>query len=239
MTKVEAKEKIKKFIFSDLWSSWVININFFYLFLFLHFNLKLSIFFSIIVVVILSLRGMLVRKFMLAAYTLGMTNGDWVFLDVEIFQVLLISFFLKSLKSKISFIFYNPNYCRVLIGAITIGKWAMLWIVMHARLMRLYFVFHCCNPPIRNIRVLLIKCASWLKHIIILSAMARKCVLCYRKLFYFLYLSRFIFVSLPIAIFNLCRLISSLAPFTMASTYSAWRLMKLSPKAVIFAMAWL
>lgn len=37
--------------------------------------------------VILSLRGMLVRKFMLAAYTLGMTNGDWVFLDVEIFQV--------------------------------------------------------------------------------------------------------------------------------------------------------
>ncbi|CAD7015388.1 unnamed protein product [Ceratitis capitata] len=37
-------------------------------------------------VVILSLRGMLVRKFMLAAYTLGMTNGDWVFLDVEIFQ---------------------------------------------------------------------------------------------------------------------------------------------------------
>ncbi|XP_049309538.1 atrial natriuretic peptide receptor 1 [Bactrocera dorsalis] len=37
-------------------------------------------------VVILSLRGELVRKFMLAAYTLGMTNGDWVFLDVEIFQ---------------------------------------------------------------------------------------------------------------------------------------------------------
>ncbi|XP_050326322.1 atrial natriuretic peptide receptor 1 [Bactrocera neohumeralis] len=37
-------------------------------------------------VVILSLRGSLVRKFMLAAYTLGMTNGDWVFLDVEIFQ---------------------------------------------------------------------------------------------------------------------------------------------------------
>uniref|UniRef100_A0A034VK64 Atrial natriuretic peptide receptor 1 n=2 Tax=Bactrocera dorsalis TaxID=27457 RepID=A0A034VK64_BACDO len=37
-------------------------------------------------VAILSLRGELVRKFMLAAYTLGMTNGDWVFLDVEIFQ---------------------------------------------------------------------------------------------------------------------------------------------------------
>lgn len=38
-------------------------------------------------VVILSVRGTLVRKFMLAAYSLGMTNGDWVFLDVEIFQV--------------------------------------------------------------------------------------------------------------------------------------------------------
>ncbi|TMW41793.1 hypothetical protein DOY81_013127 [Sarcophaga bullata] len=37
-------------------------------------------------VVILSVRGTLVRKFMLAAYALGMTNGDWVFLDVEIFQ---------------------------------------------------------------------------------------------------------------------------------------------------------
>uniref|UniRef100_A0A1I8QAW1 Guanylate cyclase domain-containing protein n=1 Tax=Stomoxys calcitrans TaxID=35570 RepID=A0A1I8QAW1_STOCA len=37
-------------------------------------------------VVILSVRGTLVRKFMLAAYSLGMTNGDWVFLDVEIFQ---------------------------------------------------------------------------------------------------------------------------------------------------------
>lgn len=27
------------------------------------------------------------RKFMLAAYSLGMTRGDWTFLDVEIFQV--------------------------------------------------------------------------------------------------------------------------------------------------------
>lgn len=39
--------------------------------------------------VILSVRGMLVRKFMLAAHALGMTKGDWTFLDVEIFQVLL------------------------------------------------------------------------------------------------------------------------------------------------------
>ncbi|XP_066996048.1 atrial natriuretic peptide receptor 1 [Anabrus simplex] len=36
-------------------------------------------------VVILSVRGTLVRKFMLAAHSLGMTKGDWVFLDVEIF----------------------------------------------------------------------------------------------------------------------------------------------------------
>lgn len=38
-------------------------------------------------VVILSVRGQLVRKFMLAAHQLGMTKGDWTFLDVEIFQV--------------------------------------------------------------------------------------------------------------------------------------------------------
>lgn len=38
-------------------------------------------------VVILSVRGVLVRKFMLAAHELGMTKGDWTFLDVEIFQV--------------------------------------------------------------------------------------------------------------------------------------------------------
>lgn len=38
-------------------------------------------------VLILSVRGQLVRKFMLAAAQLGMTKGEWVFLDVEIFQV--------------------------------------------------------------------------------------------------------------------------------------------------------
>ncbi|XP_060517120.1 atrial natriuretic peptide receptor 1 [Cylas formicarius] len=37
-------------------------------------------------VVILSVRGSLVRKFMLSAHALGMTKGDWTFLDVEIFQ---------------------------------------------------------------------------------------------------------------------------------------------------------
>ncbi|XP_023309722.1 atrial natriuretic peptide receptor 1 [Anoplophora glabripennis] len=37
-------------------------------------------------VVILSVRGSLVRKFMLAAHSLGMTKGDWTFWDVEIFQ---------------------------------------------------------------------------------------------------------------------------------------------------------
>ncbi|XP_028025335.1 atrial natriuretic peptide receptor 1 [Bombyx mandarina] len=37
-------------------------------------------------VVILSVRGSLVREFLLAAHALGMTRGDWAFLDVEIFQ---------------------------------------------------------------------------------------------------------------------------------------------------------
>ncbi|CAB3242388.1 unnamed protein product [Arctia plantaginis] len=37
-------------------------------------------------VVILSVRGSLVREFLLAAHALGMTHGDWAFLDVEIFQ---------------------------------------------------------------------------------------------------------------------------------------------------------
>ncbi|XP_058797480.1 atrial natriuretic peptide receptor 1 isoform X1 [Phymastichus coffea] len=37
-------------------------------------------------VVILSVRGTLVRRFMLAAHRLDMTRGDWTFLDVEIFQ---------------------------------------------------------------------------------------------------------------------------------------------------------
>jgi hypothetical protein len=43
--------------------------------------------FYIVLVLILSVRGVLVRKFMLAAYNLEMTRGDWTFLDVEIFQV--------------------------------------------------------------------------------------------------------------------------------------------------------
>ncbi|KAI4466737.1 guanylyl cyclase [Holotrichia oblita] len=37
-------------------------------------------------VLILSVRGALVRKFMLSAHDLGMTKGDWTFLDVEIFK---------------------------------------------------------------------------------------------------------------------------------------------------------
>ncbi|GJQ80785.1 hypothetical protein Trydic_g9376 [Trypoxylus dichotomus] len=37
-------------------------------------------------VLILSVRGALVRKFMLAAHDLGMTKGHWAFLDVEIFK---------------------------------------------------------------------------------------------------------------------------------------------------------
>lgn len=45
---------------------------------------KITIFLT---VVILSVRGLLVRRFMLAAHELGMTRGDWVFFDVEIFHV--------------------------------------------------------------------------------------------------------------------------------------------------------
>ncbi|KYN34878.1 Atrial natriuretic peptide receptor 1 [Trachymyrmex septentrionalis] len=37
-------------------------------------------------IVILSVRGTLVRRFMLAAHELGMTRGDWAFFDVEIFH---------------------------------------------------------------------------------------------------------------------------------------------------------
>ena len=44
---------------------------------------------QLVSVVILSVRGVLVRKFMLAALELGMTKGDWTFLDVEIFNVSL------------------------------------------------------------------------------------------------------------------------------------------------------
>ncbi|KAG8297066.1 hypothetical protein J6590_043490 [Homalodisca vitripennis] len=38
-------------------------------------------------VVILSVRGLLVRRCMIAAHHLGMTRGDWTFLDVEIVQL--------------------------------------------------------------------------------------------------------------------------------------------------------
>lgn len=44
-------------------------------------------------VVILAVRGKLVRKFMLAAHQLGMTRGEWVFFDIEIFQVSELSSF--------------------------------------------------------------------------------------------------------------------------------------------------
>ncbi|XP_052131818.1 receptor-type guanylate cyclase gcy-28, partial [Frankliniella occidentalis] len=37
-------------------------------------------------VVILSVRGVLKRRFMLTAHTMGMTRGDWTFLDVDIFH---------------------------------------------------------------------------------------------------------------------------------------------------------
>lgn len=49
--------------------------------------------FIFLIVLILSVRGTLVRKFMLAAHDLEMTKGDWAFLDVEIFQVKISLFF--------------------------------------------------------------------------------------------------------------------------------------------------
>ncbi len=42
---------------------------------------------SLFAVVILSVRGVLKRRFMLTAHTMGMTRGDWTFLDVDIFHV--------------------------------------------------------------------------------------------------------------------------------------------------------
>jgi len=72
-------------------------------------------------VVILSVRGQLVRKFMLAAYQLGMTRGEWTFLDVEIFQV---SNQLASVMTNQG-CFYDDCFhftYRAVIGAIIIGK---------------------------------------------------------------------------------------------------------------------
>lgn len=40
-----------------------------------------------VAVVILSVRGTLVRRCMIAAHSLSMTRGDFTFLDVEIVQV--------------------------------------------------------------------------------------------------------------------------------------------------------
>lgn len=59
-------------------------------------------------VVILSVRGQLVRKFMLAAHQLGMTKGDWVFLDVEIFQVNRLSYFNRRLLEA-SFLYFTEQ----------------------------------------------------------------------------------------------------------------------------------
>lgn len=64
-------------------------------------------------VVILSVRGLLVRKFMLAAYELGMTKGDFTFLDVELFQVidkLCNDWFWPKLADSVLFVsYFMPN----------------------------------------------------------------------------------------------------------------------------------
>lgn len=64
--------------------------------------------FIFLIVLILSVRGTLVRKFMLAAHDLEMTKGDWAFLDVEIFQVKISLFF------SFSFFFSRQSiYCKI------------------------------------------------------------------------------------------------------------------------------
>lgn len=69
-------------------------------------NQLLTIFIKInryaILVVILSVRGHLVRKFMLAAHDLGMTKGDWTFLDVEIFPVRVYGMYIEESVNYVS-----------------------------------------------------------------------------------------------------------------------------------------
>lgn len=40
-----------------------------------------------VAVIILSVRGTLTRNFLLEAYYLNMTKGEWAFLDVELYEV--------------------------------------------------------------------------------------------------------------------------------------------------------
>lgn len=63
-------------------------------------------------VVILSVRGKLVRKFMLTAYRLGMTNGEWAFFDVELFQVSSQNKFTNIIVSMISIFLYISAILR-------------------------------------------------------------------------------------------------------------------------------
>jgi hypothetical protein len=56
-------------------------------------------------VVILCVRGTLVRKCMLAAHKLGMTKGDWAFLDVELVQV-------NKIHAKNKYVIYVVRYLK-------------------------------------------------------------------------------------------------------------------------------
>jgi len=49
--------------------------------------MNVCIFLSFVPVIILSVRGTLTRNFLLEAYYLNMTKGDWAFLDVELYEV--------------------------------------------------------------------------------------------------------------------------------------------------------
>ena len=47
---------------------------------------KDNVFFLFPVVIILSVAGNRIRDFMLTAHSMGFTNGDYVFMDVELFK---------------------------------------------------------------------------------------------------------------------------------------------------------
>lgn len=81
---------------------------------------------------------------MLAAHALGMTKGEWVFLDVEIFQVIIISErdpLIKLIDTKLRRLLFrspanaNVAECRVHTGAITTGTPGMQMIPQRGKRM--------------------------------------------------------------------------------------------------------
>ena len=52
----------------------------------LSYHKKNNVFFPFPLVIILSVAGNRIRDFMLTAHSMGFTNGDYVFMDVELFK---------------------------------------------------------------------------------------------------------------------------------------------------------